>query len=112
MNRSVENSDPGVIIEAEIQTPGYGFGHPGMKEKAMRAIKSFLPAALLGAGILVCVSASYATSEIAKKEKKSCTFCHAKVTPADKEGMKKNLNEAGKYYAEKKSLEGYVEKKK
>lgn len=77
----------------------------------MRALKSMLPAVLLGAGIVVCVTASYATSDIAKKEKKSCTFCHAKVAPADKEGMKKNLNDAGKYYQSHKSLEGYTEKK-
>ena len=76
----------------------------------MRAFKSILPAALLGAGILVCVTASYGTQEIAKKEKKQCTFCHGKVE--GKEGMKKNLTDAGKYYHEKKSLEGYVEKKK
>ena len=77
----------------------------------MRAFKTMLPAALLGAGILLCVSASYGTQEIAKKEKKTCNFCHAKVTPADKEGMKKNLNDAGKYYQSHKSLEGYTEKK-
>ena len=77
----------------------------------MRSMKSILPAALLGAGLLLCVTSSYATSEFAKKEKKGCTFCHAKATPADKEGMKKNLNDAGKYYQSHKSLEGYTEKK-
>jgi hypothetical protein len=75
----------------------------------MRALKSILPAILLGAGILACVSASYATQEYAKKEKKPCVTCHAKME--GKEGMAKNLNAAGKYYHEKKSLEGYVEKK-
>jgi hypothetical protein len=76
----------------------------------MRALKSYLPAVLLGAGILVCATASYATMEFSKKEKKACTFCHAKND--SKEAMKKNLNDAGKYYQSKKSLEGYVEKKK
>lgn len=77
----------------------------------MRSLKSMVPAILLSAGFLVCVTASYATSEISKKEKKACNFCHSKVTPSDKEGMKKNLNDAGKYYQSHKSLEGYAEKK-
>jgi len=75
----------------------------------MRAIKSVLPAILLSAGFLICVTASYGTQEFAKKEKKNCTFCHAKVE--SKEGMPKNLNAAGKYYQSHKSLEGYTEKK-
>jgi hypothetical protein len=75
----------------------------------MRALKSMLPAILLGAGILACVSASYATQEYQKKEKKPCTTCHAKVE--GKDAMNKNLTAAGKYYHEKKTLEGYVEKK-
>jgi hypothetical protein len=75
----------------------------------MRAFKSMLPAALLGAGILLCVTSSYGTQEFAKKEKKQCTFCHGKME--GKEAMKKNLNDAGKYYQSHKSLEGYTEKK-
>ena len=75
----------------------------------MRAIKSVLPAALLGAGILLCVTAAYGTAEFGKKEKKQCTFCHGKME--SKENMKKNLNDAGKYYQTHKSLEGYTEKK-
>ena len=75
----------------------------------MRAFKSFLPALLLTAGFLVCVTASWATGEMAKKEKKACTFCHAKTE--GKDAMKKNLTDAGKYYNEKKTLEGYTPKK-
>lgn len=75
----------------------------------MRALKSMIPAVLLGAGFLACVTASYATQDFAKKEKKQCTFCHGKMEA--KENMKKNLNSAGKYYQEHKSLEGYTEKK-
>jgi hypothetical protein len=40
------------------------------------------------------------TREYAKKEKKSCTFCHAKVT-SDKAEMVKNLNAVGACYKEK-----------
>ena len=78
----------------------------------MRGFKLVLPAALLGAGFLVCTTASYGTQEFAKKEKKACNFCHSKVTPADKEAMKKSLNTAGKYYQEHKSLEGYKAEEK
>ena len=78
----------------------------------MRALKLFAPAGLLMAGFLVCTSASYGTQDYAKKEKKGCNFCHSKVTPTDKEAMKKSLNDAGKYYAEHNhSLDGYAPKK-
>jgi hypothetical protein len=63
----------------------------------MRAMKLFLPAAVLVTGFLVCTTASYGTQEYAKKEKKACTFCHAKMV-ADKAEMAKNLNDAGKEY--------------
>jgi hypothetical protein len=63
-------------------------------------------------GFLVCTTASYGTPDYAKKEKKSCTFCHAKVETSNKEAMQKNLNDAGKYYKEHShSLEGYAPKK-
>lgn len=45
-----------------------------------------------------------ATPEYAKKENKACTFCHPAVGKPD-------LNEAGKYYKEHHTLEGYKEKK-
>lgn len=77
----------------------------------MRAMKWVLPTALLTVGFLVCTTASYGTPEFAKKEKKSCNFCHTTVKPADKELMKKSLTDAGKYYEEHKSLEGYTPKK-
>ena len=63
----------------------------------MRAMKLVLPAAILMAGFLVCTTASYGTAEYAKKEKKKCVDCHAKMV-ADKAEMAKNLNDAGKEY--------------
>lgn len=42
----------------------------------------------------------YAKPEFAKKEKKTCTFCHVRVGA-------KELNDAGKYYKAKGTLEGY-----
>lgn len=73
-------------------------------------LKTILPAAILLGGFLICTTASYGTAEFAKNTKKTCVFCHEK-TVADKEAMKKNLTAAGKYYQEKKTLDGYVEKK-
>jgi len=77
----------------------------------MRAVKLFLPATLVMAGILVCTMASYGKPEYSKKEgNKKCVYCHAKVEA--KEAMAKNLTDAGKYYAaHNHSLDGYTEKK-
>jgi cytochrome c553 len=76
----------------------------------MRALKLVIPSTLLMAGFLVCTTASYGTPEYAKKEKKTCTFCHGKIE--GKEAMPKNLNDAGKYYKEHShSLDGYTAKK-
>ncbi|HEY1497188.1 MAG TPA: hypothetical protein VGF49_21680 [Candidatus Solibacter sp.] len=78
----------------------------------MRALKLVVPAALLMTGFLVCTTASYGTPEYMKKEKKSCTFCHAKAEPQNKEAMQKNLTDAGTYYKEHShSLDGYTPKK-
>jgi hypothetical protein len=80
----------------------------GVKEITMRAFKLMIPTAFLAAGFLVCTTASYGTPEYSKKEKKGCTFCHSQVKPADKELMKKNLTDAGKFYSEHNhSLDGY-----
>ncbi|HTP31727.1 MAG TPA: hypothetical protein VMJ75_06105 [Candidatus Acidoferrales bacterium] len=82
----------------------------------MRALKLFLPASILTAGFLICTTASYGTPDYAKKEKKSCTFCHAKIEQGTKDGknpaMIKNLNDAGNYYKDHNhSLDGYTPKK-
>jgi len=54
----------------------------------------------------VCTVDSYGKAEYTKKEKKGCTFCHTTAKPKDG----KDLTEAGKYYQQKKSLEGYKAK--
>ena len=72
-------------------------------------LKTVLPAAILLGGFLVCTTASYGTAEYSKQTKQKCAFCHEKIV-ADKDAMSKNLNEAGKYYKEKKSLDGFVAK--
>ena len=63
----------------------------------MRTIKLAIPATVLATGFLICTTASYGTQQYAKKEKKSCTFCHAKALK-DKAEMTKNLNASGTCY--------------
>jgi cytochrome c551/c552 len=66
-----------------------------------RAIRLVLPAATLLVAFLATNGLVFATKEMAKKEKKACTTCHEKGTP-----NKDNLNDVGKYYKAKKTLDG------
>jgi hypothetical protein len=63
-------------------------------------LKITLPAVILAGGTLLCSTATYGKAEYTKKEKKACTFCHTAANS-------KELNDAGKYYQEHKSLDGY-----
>jgi hypothetical protein len=72
----------------------------------MLNLKVTLPAVILAGGFLVCTTSSYGKPEYVKTTKKACTFCHV-----DSKAKPKELTAAGKYYAEHKSLDGYVEKK-
>jgi cytochrome c553 len=58
-----------------------------------------MPAAAFAAAFALAGGAAYATKEMSKKEKKPCTTCHVKMGSKD-------LNDVGKYYKEKKTLEG------
>lgn len=71
----------------------------------MKTLKNIIPAGILIAGLWMSVSPSYAKPEYARKEKKGCTYCHVQAG-------KKDLNDAGKYYAaHDHSLEGYKAEK-
>jgi hypothetical protein len=65
----------------------------------MRYLRLLIPAATLLAAFLATSGVSYATKEISKKEKKACPTCHPK-------GNLKQLNDTGKYYKDKGTLEG------
>lgn len=71
----------------------------------MSVLKFVAPAAVLLAGVAVSSVSSYAKPEYVKETKKACTFCHvdAKKTPKD-------LTDAGKYFKEKKTLDGFTAK--
>jgi hypothetical protein len=62
----------------------------------MRLIKFLFPVGILAMG-LVLNTLSYGKAEYTKQEKKACTACHVK-------NGKKELNDTGKCYGEKKSL--------
>ncbi len=68
-------------------------------------IKFALPAGIALAGFLVCSTASYGKPEYTKATKKACTTCHV-----DAKAKPKELTEAGKYYKEKTTLDGYTAK--
>jgi hypothetical protein len=66
-----------------------------------RAIRLVLPAATLLVAFFAANGLVFANKEMAKKEKKACITCHEKGTPT-----KDNLNNVGKYYKAKKTLDG------
>ena len=57
------------------------------------------------AAILAMTALLQGTPEYAKTEAKACEFCHTAVGKAD-------LNDAGKYYKDHRTLQGYSPKKK
>jgi hypothetical protein len=60
-----------------------------------------VPSFVLVLGFVLSTTVSFGKSEYAKKEKKTCTYCHTKAGSKD-------LNDAGKYYKDHNhSLEGY-----
>jgi hypothetical protein len=72
----------------------------------MLKIKYAVPATILLGGMIVSSTLSYAKPEYVKATKKACAYCHV-----DSKAKPKDLTEAGKYYQEHKTLEGYTEKK-
>lgn len=73
----------------------------------MKAFRLILPAATLLAAFLATSGISFATKEMGVKEKKPCTTCHEKGKATKENPL---LNEVGKYYKEKKTLEGAPKK--
>ncbi len=73
----------------------------------MKAARLLLPVV----GILATFLATsvFGTTEMGKKEKKPCTTCHEKGKATKENPL---LNEVGKYYKEKKTLEGAPAPKK
>lgn len=74
--------------------------------KMLKLVLTGLAALMLILGSLE--SGSIGKQEYTKKEKKACTYCHSSKNPKDYSD--KDLTDAGKYYKEKKTLEGYKPK--
>ena len=72
----------------------------------MSQLKLALPAFILLGGFLVCTTVSFGKPEYTKATKKACVYCHT-----DYKANPKSLTDAGKYYNEHKSLDGYQDKK-
>ncbi len=71
----------------------------------MKALKYAAPLLIFVGGMVLSTSLSFGKAEYTKKEKKPCAYCHVTATS-------KELNAAGKYYKEKKTLEGYKKEQK
>ena len=71
----------------------------------MGVLKLAIPSAILMAGFLVCTTASFGKPEYAKKEGKTCVYCHVKAGAKD-------LNDVGKCYKTDHSLAKCAEPKK
>jgi hypothetical protein len=78
----------------------------GRKGGFMSKIKFVLPGVILLGGFLVSSTLSFGKPEYMKTTKKACSFCHV-----DAKAKPKELTEAGKYYKEHNSLDGYKESK-
>jgi hypothetical protein len=72
----------------------------------MSKAKFMLPAVIAAAGLLVSLTNLSAKTEYTKQTKKACGFCHV-----DSKAKPKELKDAGKYFKEHKSLDGYTEAK-
>ena len=72
----------------------------------MKQLKVVIPAVVLLGGFVLCSTASYGKAEYTKATKKACAYCHVDAQKAPKE-----LKDAGKYYQEHKTLDGYKESK-
>ena len=68
----------------------------------MRILKFVVPATVLAAGLIVSSTASFAKPADTKKTGQKCTVCHASA-----KGGKADLTDAGKFYKDKGTLEGY-----
>jgi len=77
--------------------------YPNISNMTHRLKKILRAFAIFGGVALLFTPLAVSTPEMAKKESKSCITCHTAVGKSD-------LNDAGKYYKEKKTLEGFKPK--
>jgi len=73
----------------------------------MSKLKIILPAAIAMGGFLLCSTTTYGKPEYTKQTKKSCVTCHV-----DSKAKPKELTDAGKCFAKKKTFDGCATEKK
>ncbi len=76
----------------------------------MSIVKFIAPAAVMAAGVMLTTNISYAKKEYVAATKKACKYCHVDALAKDP-AQQKVLTDAGKYYKDHKSFDGYAEKK-
>ncbi len=69
----------------------------------MKSLRLIIPAATLLAALLSMSGLSFGTPAFGKKETKPCATCHEKGKATKENPL---LNAVGKYYKDKKTLEG------
>ena len=70
-----------------------------------RVLKFVIPAVVVALGLVINSAPSFGKMEYAKQTKKSCVTCHV-----DFKAKPKELTDAGKYFKEKKTLDGFTAK--
>jgi hypothetical protein len=76
----------------------------------MRTFRILVGIGAMTVAFIATNSPSFATADMAKKEKKPCITCHDSKLPKGDEGKK--LNKTGEYYKKNKTLEGVPADKK
>ena len=89
--KSLTVHDTDVIVTSEVR-------RDTKVEKILRAL------VITGVVGLLFVPLSRGTTEYSKKENKQCAYCHTAVGKPD-------LNDAGKYYKDHHTLDGYRDQK-
>ena len=72
----------------------------------MKQRKVVIPAFVLLGGFVFCSTSSYGKPEYTKETQKACAYCHV-----DAQRAPQDLKDAGKYYQEHKTLDGYKDSK-
>ena len=72
----------------------------------MKSLRLIAGIGLMTAAFIASSTVSFATPDLSKKEKKPCATCHESKMPKKDDPTTHKLNATGKFYKEKKTLEG------
>ena len=97
---SLSGTDVIVTSEAKSRAARARQGEASTDIKVNKILRALLITSAVG---VLFVPFSSGTPEYSKKENKQCVYCHTAIGKPD-------LNDAGRYYKDHHSLEGYREK--